>query len=443
MNRSAIRAVLLSALAYVLLPTTPSFAQEDLATKQAKQHFQKGMQYFQAGDFPNAVTELKEAYKIKRLPALLFNIGQTYRKMDDTDTAIFYFEKFLKESPPNAPNRGEAEKILAELKAKKAAGGGRGQVVVPPPLEGPGEVQPQTQQPPPQPPPRRRRQVDKFEHTTVDEVPPTTPLDIRIMLPDQEGLRATVYYRSAGQEEYTPVAMHQRYDEWVGRIPGESIAGRSFQYYIEARDAQGRVIGKSGSPAEPNIVSITEGAKPQFYADLTEGPTGGEVGTEVQPPRKLAKRKKRRAAEEEEEEYEGPRTLHNFRTLKWVSTGVAAGALALGATFEILASSKAGDVESSACRLPCGSPNAFFGSDLQDSQSSGQTFSTMGTILLITGAAATGAAITFWVLDDSAEMRENREQQRRVGPRPLAVAPLLGPTARGDLAWGVASAWSF
>ena len=103
MNRSAIRAVLLSALAYVLLPTTPSFAQEDLATKQAKQHFQKGMQYFQAGDFPNAVTELKEAYKIKRLPALLFNIGQTYRKMDDTDMAIFYFDKFLKEAPANAP----------------------------------------------------------------------------------------------------------------------------------------------------------------------------------------------------------------------------------------------------------------------------------------------------------------------------------------------------
>ena len=64
------------------------------------------MVYFQNGDYPNAVAELKQAYQIKRIPGLLFNIGQTYRKMDDTDMSIFYFDKFIKEAPPTAPHSG-------------------------------------------------------------------------------------------------------------------------------------------------------------------------------------------------------------------------------------------------------------------------------------------------------------------------------------------------
>src|SRR5579885_378365 len=120
MIRPAIRAASFAALVLTLLSgARPTFAQDDAAQKQAKEHYQKGMVYFQSGDYPNAVSELKQAYQIKRIPGLLFNIGQTYRKMDDTDMAIFYFDKFLKEAPPNAPQRPEAEKILSELRAKK------------------------------------------------------------------------------------------------------------------------------------------------------------------------------------------------------------------------------------------------------------------------------------------------------------------------------------
>src|SRR5215831_4785278 len=187
MTRFGIRAASAAALVLTVLSGThPTFAQDD-ATKQARDHYQKGMVYFQSGDYPNAVAELKQAYQIKRIPGLLFNIGQTYRKMDDTDMSIFYFDKFLKEAPPNAPQRGEAEKILGELRAKK----GQGQVAVPPPLEETPQVAPQPVQPAPQPQPqRRRRVVDKFEHREVEEAPPSTPLDVRVQLPEQEGLRA-------------------------------------------------------------------------------------------------------------------------------------------------------------------------------------------------------------------------------------------------------------
>jgi hypothetical protein len=388
------------------------------------------MVYFQSGDFPNAVGELKKAYQLKRIPGLLFNIGQTYRKMDDIDMAIFYFEKFLKDAPATAPNRGEAEKILSDLKAKKATGA---PVTVPPPLdtaETPAPSAPPATQAP-TPAPRHRRTVDKFEHKEIEEAPPQTPLDVRIQLPEQEGLRATLYYRAAGQETYTPVAMHQRYDEWVGRIAGEMILGKSFQYYIEARDASGQVIGKSGSASGPNIVSIVDGAKPQFYADLTEGPSGGEAAPTEAPTiaKKKGKRRRRRAEEEEEDEDE-PRTLRNFRTLKWTSAGVAAATLLMGLSFELLASSHSSDVEKQACMPPdCSSPSSFFGNDLQSTQSSGQTFSTLGTVSLLVGVAAAGAAVTFFLLDDSSEIeRENNPRRRR---STLSLAPVVVPSQNG------------
>src|SRR5262245_32449490 len=99
MIRSVVRACAFAPLVLVLLGSAnQAFAQQDDATKQAKEHYQKGMVYFQGGDYPNAVGELKQAYQLKRIPAFLFNIGQTYRKMDDTDMSIFYFDKFLKEA---------------------------------------------------------------------------------------------------------------------------------------------------------------------------------------------------------------------------------------------------------------------------------------------------------------------------------------------------------
>src|SRR5262249_53360451 len=149
MTRSGIRAASVAALVLTVLSGShPSYAQDD-ATKQARDHYQKGMVYFQSGDYPNAVAELKQAYQIKRIPGLLFNIGQTYRKMDDTDMSIFYFDKFLKEAPANAPQRADAEKILGELRAKKGAG----QIAVPPPLEEGQQAQPGPQ-PTPHPTPQ-------------------------------------------------------------------------------------------------------------------------------------------------------------------------------------------------------------------------------------------------------------------------------------------------
>jgi hypothetical protein len=94
-----------------------------------------------------------------------------------------------------------------------------------------------------------------------------------------------------------------------------------------------------------------------------------------------------------------------------------------------------------ACKSPgCSAPNTFFNTDLQGSESTGQTFSTIGTISLIAGALAAGGAITFWVLDDSAEM----EPEKRPGKprRGLSLVPLVAPTPNGTV-YGFAGGFRF
>jgi hypothetical protein len=226
--------------------------------------------------------------------------------------------------------------------------------------------------------------------------------------------------------------MHARSDEWVGRIPGEAMKGKSIQYYIEVRDASGNVTAKSGGAAGPNIISITEGAKPQFYADLTEGPSGGLDDPESTTAA-IAAAQSTRA----EPRSDSDRPLRNYKKLKWTTAGVAAGALALGTTFALLASGAAGDLEKAACQPPnCTMPTRAFQPALQDSESSGKTYSTIGTVMLITGVAAAGASVVLFLLDDSADI-ERAQRGRR-----FALTPVVGPESTG-MTYGVSGAFSF
>jgi tetratricopeptide (TPR) repeat protein len=83
-------------------------------TAMAKEHYKLGLDAYKNAKYPEAIKELKKAYLLKRLPALLLNIGATYRKMGDIDNAVYYYKKYLTEAP-DAKDRGDVEKTLAEL----------------------------------------------------------------------------------------------------------------------------------------------------------------------------------------------------------------------------------------------------------------------------------------------------------------------------------------
>jgi tetratricopeptide (TPR) repeat protein len=106
------------ALGLVLSPTT-SAAVEKKADKLAKQKFQEGQTAYDVGQFDEALTAYTEAYKLKALPAFLFNIAQCHRQLKNWERAAFFYRRYLKLSP-NAPNADQTRELLAEVEKRAA-----------------------------------------------------------------------------------------------------------------------------------------------------------------------------------------------------------------------------------------------------------------------------------------------------------------------------------
>jgi hypothetical protein len=252
----------ITALAAAVLLATPMLARaegsdEAEITAMAKEHYKAGLDAYKNGKYPEAIKELKKAYLLKRLPALLLNIGATYRKMSDLDNAVYYYKKYLVEAP-DAKDRSDVEKTLAELEKEKPGAGASSPPADSPPAEA---AAPEA--------------GTAWKHTPIDAAPPDQPLDVRVQMPVSKGVKVYVYYRGAGQSDFNQVLMRRHGSEKVGRIPAEAMSGKSVQYYVEGKDDKGHVVKSFGSPSDPNIVRIDESAAPQVVAS-----SGGEAASE-------------------------------------------------------------------------------------------------------------------------------------------------------------------
>jgi len=260
-----------SALVAAFLCVVPAVAHAESSdeaeiTAMAKEHYKLGLDAYKNGKYPEAIKELKKAYLLKRLPALLLNIGATYRKMGDIDNAVYYYKKYLAEAP-DARDRGEVEKTLAELDKEKPGAGGA--------ATGSGATEAAT---PPSEAPAPAASTE-WKHTPVDAAPPEQPLDVRVQMPVTKGVKVYVYYRGAGQSDFSQVLMRRHGGEKVGRIPAEAMSGKSLQYYVEGKDDKGNVVKTFGSASDPNIVRIDSSAAPQVVASGGEAAASGGGAT--------------------------------------------------------------------------------------------------------------------------------------------------------------------
>ncbi len=256
------KGLLASALAAAfLVSVVPSIARAESSdeaeiTAMAKEHYKLGLDAYKNGKYPEAIKELKKAYLLKRLPALLLNIGATYRKMGDIDNSVYYYKKYLAEAP-DAKDRGDVEKVLAELDKEKPGAGANASAAA-------SEPAPPSESPAPP-------AATEWKHNPVDAAPPDQPLDIRVQMPVTKGVKVYVYYRGAGQADFSQVLARRHGSEKVGRIPSEAMSGKSLQYYVEGKDDKGNVVKTFGSPGDPNIVRIDESAAPQVVASSGGG----------------------------------------------------------------------------------------------------------------------------------------------------------------------------
>jgi hypothetical protein len=90
------------------------------AGAKAKEHYLKGQTHYALGEFNEAITEFREAFRLRDEPAILFNIAQAMRQLNNYKQAYFYYSQYLSKRP-NASNRAEVEGFMESMHKKMEA----------------------------------------------------------------------------------------------------------------------------------------------------------------------------------------------------------------------------------------------------------------------------------------------------------------------------------
>lgn len=103
-------------LGFGSLPALADLAEQqyDLAVK----HYKKAIAHYEGKNYQAALTEFKEAYRIRQLPRILLNIGQVYRKLGMASNALRFYEHYLRVEPHPKPEiKAEVERYIAQTRA--------------------------------------------------------------------------------------------------------------------------------------------------------------------------------------------------------------------------------------------------------------------------------------------------------------------------------------
>src|SRR5262245_16291649 len=106
---------LLAFLAVLAVSTSVSAQRKDAQKERAaREHYNKGILYYDLGDIEHAIAEFKEAYSISAAPGLLFNIAQAHRFKKDYEQALHFYRTYLR-LQPRAINKTDVEARMKEL----------------------------------------------------------------------------------------------------------------------------------------------------------------------------------------------------------------------------------------------------------------------------------------------------------------------------------------
>src|SRR5262245_45393776 len=75
--------------------------QEPERLEDAKEHYQRGRDLFDAEDLHGAVREFKQSFRLSKNVLLLYNLAFVFDNIGNRDLALFYYEKFLWAANPN------------------------------------------------------------------------------------------------------------------------------------------------------------------------------------------------------------------------------------------------------------------------------------------------------------------------------------------------------
>lgn len=82
------------------------------------QHESQARKHAGQGRYAAAVKEYRAAYALRQSPALLFNIGVCYQRLENYAEAVGYYDQYLRKEPkPREEIIKELEALLAQMKA--------------------------------------------------------------------------------------------------------------------------------------------------------------------------------------------------------------------------------------------------------------------------------------------------------------------------------------
>jgi tetratricopeptide (TPR) repeat protein len=89
--------------------------------EEARQHAAKAKVHYDLGEFEKAAEEYILVYRLRPLPALLFNIAQSYRQAGQHEKAKQFYKAYLRENPDSQTSAAvkKALKEIDELLAKE------------------------------------------------------------------------------------------------------------------------------------------------------------------------------------------------------------------------------------------------------------------------------------------------------------------------------------
>jgi len=90
---------------------------DELASPEARAHFERAVKLWQAGDYAGADAELAAAAAIEPTPALQYARGQLARELGDCERALSLYREFLPHTEPGTRAREEVLMNIARCEA--------------------------------------------------------------------------------------------------------------------------------------------------------------------------------------------------------------------------------------------------------------------------------------------------------------------------------------
>jgi tetratricopeptide (TPR) repeat protein len=87
---------------------------KDQTLEEARKHAAQAKVHYDLGEFEKAAEEYTQVYRLRPLPALLFNIAQSYRQAGQYEKAKQFYRAYLRENP-DASNSAEVKRALKEI----------------------------------------------------------------------------------------------------------------------------------------------------------------------------------------------------------------------------------------------------------------------------------------------------------------------------------------